>query len=138
MNLEAQISQPAPMRTVVPAVTKKQKVLEYAKANPNASAEEIAAAIGTFKQYVHTVMYLERKKTGQTKKIGRPRKAKKVAKAKVAEAPKPTQVVKSLNDLKIDRLLEDNQTLRGEVAALHAVIRYLEHKLEERRRGVAV
>ena len=102
-----------------------EKVRKYAAENPAATAQQIADALGTKVQYVHTVWYLDRKKKlgGSKRKVGRPRK------------------VRSLNDLPTTNRITVHsplaptaqeirmQQLENQIGDLKTVIRYLEGKL---------
>jgi hypothetical protein len=98
--------------------TMADKVRKYAAENPAATAKQIAEALGTKIQYVHSVWYLDRKKKAGRRKVGRPAK------------------VRTLNDiLGLPKQLPENKealyikNLEGEIASLRTVIRYLEGKL---------
>lgn len=99
-------------------VTMADKVREHTKANPKATAKEIAQALGTKIQYVHSVWYLDRKakRLAGKRKVGRPAKVRTLN--EILALPK--QPVK--DDWQI-------KSLEGEVANLKAVIRYLEGRL---------
>lgn len=92
-----------------------EKIRKYAAENPAAGAADIAKAVGTKVQYVHTVWYLDRKskKSAVKRKVGRPAKAR------------------TLNDILGLPNQSDWQikSLEGEVANLKAVVRYLEGRL---------
>lgn len=97
-------------------VSKAQKVIEFQSANPSATPADIAAALGIKRQYVHSVMYMQRKKAGAIKrKPGRPRKVAVKVSLPAVSVPTP----------------QENHTLRleRELAELKTVIRYLEGKL---------
>ena len=104
-------------------VTMADKVREHTKANPQASAKEIAQALGTKIQYVHSVWYLDRKKRGAARgKVGRPRKVSRPVKARTLNDILSLPKQDSKEDLY-------TKNLEGEVANLKTVIRYLEGKL---------
>lgn len=98
------------------------KVREVSAANPAMTADEIAKMIGTKKSYVHTVWYMDRKKSKGGKrvfarKVGRPPKAKTIDSADLIE-----RANKTLNDVRVTHL-------QSQIADLKVVIRYLEGKL---------
>lgn len=99
-------------------MTVANKVREYAKEHPKATAQEIAKAVGTKIQYVHTVWYLDRKnkKSAAKRKVGRPAKARTLD--DILGLPKQSVA----DDWQI-------KSLEGEVANLKAVVRYLEGRL---------
>jgi hypothetical protein len=104
-------------------MTMANKVREYTKANPQALAKDIAKALGTKIQYVHSVWYLDRKKKGvHAKKVGRP--------AKVGRPPK-ARTLDDILGLPKQTAKDDWQikSLEGEIANLKAVIRYLEGRI---------
>lgn len=104
--------------------TMAEKVRKYAAENPAASAKEIAQALGTKIQYVHSVWYIDRKKRGAARgKVGRPRKVQTLndllgSNKKIVHSP----LVPTPDEIKI-RQLEDK------VEDLKVVIRYLEGRL---------
>lgn len=101
--------------------TMADKVREYTKANPKALAKDIAKALSTKTQYVHSVWYLDRKQKGApAKKIGRPAKARTLN--DILALPKQS----TKDDWQI-------KSLEGEIANLKAVVRYLEGRLLEGR-----
>lgn len=111
-------------------MTMANKVREYTKANPKASAKEIAQALGTKIQYVHTVWYLDRKakKPAVKRKAGRPRKfVTPVVEMKPiqSKAVTPDEIQESVSNFWQSRC----ETLETEVADLKAVVRYLEGRL---------
>lgn len=83
-------------------LSKKTKILRMVEKNPNMSAGEIAEKLNVKRQYVHSVMYLQRKK-GNTVTV------------RVAPVRDESAEV---------------DALRREVADLYAVIRYLERRLK--------
>lgn len=101
-------------------MTMADKVREHTKANPKASAKEIAEALGTKIQYVHTVWYLDRKakKPAVKRKVGRPAKVQ----------PKAV-TLDMIHEATIGLQQARSETLEKEVENLRAVIRYLEGKV---------
>lgn len=111
-------------------MTMADKVREHTKANPKATAKEIAEALGTKIQYVHTVWYLDRKakKPAGKRKVGRPRKfVTPVVEMKPiqSKALTPNEIQESVSNFWQSRC----ETLEAEVADLKAVVRYLEGRL---------
>lgn len=101
------------------------KVRKYAAENPTATAKQIAEALGTKIQYVHSVWYLDRKKRGAARgKAGRPRKIGRPAKVQ----PKVVTLDK-IHETTSNFWQSRCETLEAEVADLKAVIRYLEGRL---------
>lgn len=100
------------------------KVRKYAAENPTATAKQIAEALGTKIQYVHSVWYLDRKKRGAARgKVGRPRKINKfsdliAAKNKIIHSP----LIPTPDEIRMQQLEE-------KVEDLKVVIRYLEGRL---------
>lgn len=105
-------------------MTMANKVREYCKANPNASAKEVAKAVGTTVQYFYTVQYLDRKgkKSTAKRKIGRSRKVEKVFEpARLL----PIDPLRPLGPSALERI----QKLERQVIQFRTVISYLEHQL---------
>lgn len=104
-------------------MTMANKVREYCKANPNASAKEVAKAVGTKVQYVHTIWYLDRKGKNSTKrKIGRPRKVEKVFEPARLLPPDPFRPPGPSASERIEKL-------ERQIIQFRTVISYLEHQL---------
>lgn len=98
------------------------KVRKYSADNPAATAAEIAKALGTKVQYVHTVWYLDRKKKNVKRKIGRPRKVEKVFEpARLL----PLDPLSPIGPTASERI----KKLEREVIQFRTVISYLEHQL---------
>lgn len=116
-------------------VTMADKVREHTKANPKATAKEIAQALGTKIQYVHSVWYLDRKakKAAGKRKVGRPRKfVTPVVEMKPLQregAPKNGVTLDKIHETTSNFWQSRCETLEAEVADLKAVIRYLEGRL---------
>lgn len=99
------------------------KVRKYSADNPTATAKQIAEALGTKIQYVHSVWYMDRKKRGAARgKVGRPRKVSRPMKIRTLDDILGLPKQDNKQDLYI-------KNLEGEVASLRTVIRYLEGKL---------
>lgn len=100
------------------------KVRKYAAENPTATAKQIAEALGTKIQYVHSVWYMDRKKRGAARgKIGRPRKVRTLndllgSNKKIVHSP----LVPTADEIRM-------QQLEDKVEDLKVVIRYLEGRL---------
>lgn len=114
-------------------MTMADKVREFTKANPKASAKEIAQALGTKIQYVHTVWYLDRKakKPAVKRKVGRPRKFVTPVVEMMPLQRKAAQPVTldMIHEATIGLQQARSETLEREVENLRAVIRYLEGKV---------
>lgn len=102
------------------AQTIADKVREASKANPDKTAADIAALLGTKRSYVHTVWYMDRKKGRKTsRRVGRPPKT-------VQERTSAIDVIKPLNTIVADDRVK---RLEDQIQDLMVVIRYLEGRL---------
>ena len=110
-------------------VTMAARVREYTKANPQAPAKEIAQALSTKTQYVHSVWYLDRKikKDATKSKMGR----------KAVQSPKNNALKRRLGMLPpVPGLIENSseswhrvRKLETQIMQFRTVISYLEHQL---------
>ena len=120
---------------MVKTVTMADKVREHTKANPKATAKEIAQTLGTKIQYVHSVWYLDRKakKAAGKRKVGRPRKfVTPVVEMKPLQregAPKNGVTLDKIHEATIGLQKVRSEGLEKEIENLRAVIRYLEGKV---------
>jgi hypothetical protein len=104
-----------------PKTSISQRIRDYKAANPDATAKEIADAVGTTAVYVYQIL------------ANPPRKAKKAK--PVAAKPKES---KSVSNKELDALKEEIETQRIVIDALKrtveknlAVIEYLEGKIDD-------
>jgi hypothetical protein len=110
------------MQEETPKISMSARIRNYKAANPDATAKQIADAVGTTSVYVYQILSNPPKKA----KRGRP-----VAEKTPLE--KPAVSLKEFEDLKkaLANSIENNLGYEEEVTGLKAVIKYLEEKLEE-------
>ena len=101
-------------------MTKAHQIREYIRLNPNASAVDVAKALGVKRQYVNSIAFLDKKKkTTPPAKRGRPRKE-----VVTQESPVVTPVA-APSLYQIDRI----RKLEQQIVGYRTVISYLEHQL---------
>ena len=98
----------------------KQKILDYIKANPTVPARVVASKLGTKVQYVHSVKYLEGKKSKATRRKN----------ARPPEVPTFKREDSELRDLRIavSQHAHIVDRLKKEIVELTTIIAYLEHR----------
>jgi hypothetical protein len=121
----------------VPATTSKRNaIVAYRIANPNATAKQIVAALGANLQYVYNVLKQERKGPKINRKRGRPAKV-----ASPFDAPpvkRDPEMDRMRNAVSEHARIVDG--LRKEIEELTIIIAYLEHRCAkaEARNGLAI
>jgi len=120
-----------------PATTSKRNaIVAYRIANPNATAKQIVAALGANLQYVYNVLKQERKGPKIKRKPGRPAKV-----ASPFDAPpvkRDPEMDRMRNAVSEHARIVDG--LRKEIEELTIIIAYLEHRCAkaEARNGLAI
>jgi sugar-specific transcriptional regulator TrmB len=127
----------SPVEPFAPVSTSKRNaIVAYRIANPNATAKQIAAALGANIQYVYNVLKQEKKGPKTKRKPGRP--AKVTAPFDVPPVKRDPEMDRMRNAVSEHARIVDG--LRKEIEELTVIIAYLEHRVAkaERHRGLTV
>jgi len=104
-------------------MSKSQQIIQAKKANPNATAAEIASMLGVNRTLVYSALSYHAKKSGKVAKRGRPRKFVTPVIEVDINQPSPFEVTtRNVMSMQVE-------SLEDEVKQLKAVIRYLEGKV---------
>lgn len=107
-------------------MTTAQKIIDYKKVNPNASAKEIAKKFKTKVQYVYTTIYMDRKRQSNKQTKAQKASAKARPTAPVVEQAQ-SNLAGYLHKMN-DALKREAASLRKEIDELTVIIAYLEHR----------
>lgn len=94
-----------------------KQIISLMKANPHLTPKEVADKLGIKRSYVHSIIYLERRKTGTN-----PQAKKRVHKVEVAHSPIRSEI----------------DGMKRQVAELQLVIAHLERIESRVRNGASV
>lgn len=116
--------------------SKRNAIVAYRISNPNATAKQIAAALGANIQYVYNVLKQEKKGPKINRKRGRP--AKVAAPFDVPPVKRDPEMDRMRNAVSEHARIVDG--LRKEIEELTVIIAYLEHRCAkaEARNGLAI
>lgn len=107
-----------------PKTSISQRIRDYKAANPDATAKQIADAVGTTAVYVYQILSVSAKKTRKAKKV---EPVAKEAKENNSASKKELDALKE--EIETQRLIIDVQKRQAE--KLQAVIEYLEGKIDD-------
>jgi len=127
---------------------KSKSVREYMKANPTATANEVADACGTSAQYVHQIKHQMKKRAEKPPRTYRKTTVVKKVEPTIVKVKRPAKEVPLLSNTDISNLIEQMVDMENKIESLEdnvigykAVIDFLEFQLGLRRgdnRGATV
>jgi hypothetical protein len=118
------------------STSKRNAIVAFRLANPNATAKQIAVGTGANIQYVYNVLKQEKKGPKIKRKRGRP--AKVAAPFDVPPVKRDPEMDRMRNAVSEHARIVDG--LKKEIEELTVIIAYLEHRVAkaERHRGLAI
>ncbi len=118
--------------------SKRNAIVAFRLANPNATAKQIAVGTGANIQYVYNVLKQEKKGPKTKRKVGRPRKEVSPLDDVLPMVKRDPEMDRMRNAVSEHARIVDG--LKKEIEELTVIIAYLEHRVAkaERHRGLAV